>query len=105
MSLPKFPTRRETIEIQGEFIPLRSLTRAESARFQKAGAAGMAWDELEMEVIAAASETPLDEVAEWYQHVPPDVVEIITDAIRKLSGLAEEAQKSGRDRAGPTAGG
>ena len=97
MSLPKFPTRRETIEIDGEFISLRSLTRAESARFQKAGAAGIAWDDLEMEVIAAASETPLDEVREWYETVPPDVVETITDAIRRLSGLTEEAQKSGSD--------
>lgn len=95
MSLPKFPARRETIEIEGEFIPIRSLTRAEAAAFQKMVAADSPWDELEMAVIAAGTDTDLEEVRDWYKATPGDVAERISTAIRQLSRLDGEAQKSG----------
>lgn len=95
MSLPKFPARRETVEIDGEFIAIRSLTRHEQAQFQKMVAAGVEWDELEMAVIAAGTETELEEVRDWYRATPGDVAERLSTAIRVLSGLDGEAQKSG----------
>lgn len=95
MSLPKFPARRETIQIDDEFIPIRSLTRAEAAQFQKMVAAEVDWAELEMAVIAAGTDTDLDEVREWYKATPGDVAERISTAIRVLSRLDGEAQKSG----------
>lgn len=94
MTLPKFPARKETVEIDGEFIPIRSLTRGEQAQMQQIVEGGLHWSELEMAVIAAGTDTPLDEVREWYAATPGDVAEQLSDAIRVLSRISEGAQKS-----------
>ena len=94
MSLPKFPARRSTIDIDGSFIEIRSLTRGEQAHLQQIVEAGRHWSDLEKEVIAYGTDTPLADVEEWYQATPGDICERISDAIRELSKLAEGAQKS-----------
>ena len=102
MSLPKFHLPRETVEIDGEFIEIRGLTAAETARFEKMVATGAAWDQLEIGVIAAGTETPEDEIAIWYQDNPRHVATALSNAIRRISRVDEEARKSGGegDRAG-----
>lgn len=94
MSLPKFPHRRETVEIEGSFIEIRSLTRAEQAHLQSVVESGRHWSDLEKEVIAYGTDSTLEEVAEWYANTPGDICEAVTDAIRVLSRVTEEAQKS-----------
>jgi len=94
VSLPKFNLPRETVTIDGEFIEIRGLTRAEAATLQKMVADGVAWDHLERAVIAYGTEHPPDEVAEWYRTVPAHVADQLSSAIKTLSRLDEEAQKS-----------
>lgn len=94
MSLPKFPHRRETVEIEGTFIEIRSLTRGEQARLQRIVEDGRHWSDLEKEVIAIGTDSTLEEVSDWYANTPGDICEAVADAIRVLSRVTEEAQKS-----------
>ena len=100
MSLPKFERARQSIDVEGEVVLIRALTRkevAQAAQIQKINGVeeGGDWSELEVFVVACGTDTPLDEVREWFattdNHIPP----IISNAIRELSRIDEEAQKSG----------
>lgn len=95
MSLPKFPHRRSTVEIDGTFVEIRSLSRGEQASLQKVVESGRHWSDLEKEVIAYGTDSTLEEVTEWYANTPGDICEAVSDAIRVLSNISEEAHKSG----------
>lgn len=94
MALPKVYNPHETIDVAGVLFDLRVITRAEAARFQKMQTDAPV-DELEMAVIAAATDTPLDEVREWYASTPAWAVEELIGHIKRISRLDEGAQKSG----------
>lgn len=94
MSLPKFPLPRETIEIEGQFIQVRGLTRAEAARFQRMVEAGVTWDKLEAAVVAAGTEISVEDAEEWTAATGSHVVVAVADAIKRLSRLDEGAEKS-----------
>lgn len=94
MSLPKFPHRRQTVDIDGTFIEIRSLTRDEQAKLQRVVESGRHWSDLEKEVIAYGTDSTLEEVADWYENTPGDICEAVSDAIRVLSKVSGEAQKS-----------
>lgn len=93
MSLPKVATDFETVEVAGAVFDLRGISRAEAARFQKM-AAGPS-DALEIAVIAAATDTPADEVKEWYAATPSWAVEELLGHVKRMSRLDGEAYKSG----------
>jgi hypothetical protein len=93
VSLPKFEPQRKSIDVDGEIVLIRSLTRKEVAEAQQL--AGGDWPELELFVIACGTDTPIDEAREWYSKSPNHVPAAISTAIRELSRLDEEAQKSG----------
>lgn len=93
MSLPKVQTDFEQVDVAGAVFDLRGITRAEAARFQKM-ADGPA-DALEIAVIAAATDTPADEVKEWYGQTPAWAVEELLVHIKRMSRLDGEAYKSG----------
>lgn len=93
MALPKVAGNSETVEVAGGLFDLRSLTRAESARFQKMAEGPP--DALEIAVIACATDTPVDETKEWYAATDSWVVEELLGHIKRLSRLDEGAQKSG----------
>jgi hypothetical protein len=96
VSLPKFDPERKSLDVDGEVVLIRSLTRKEVAQAQQLGAAGGGdWSELELFVIACGTDTPLEETREWYAKAPNHVPATISDAIRELSRIDEEAQKSG----------
>jgi len=95
VSLPKVPSNHETVEVGGAFFDLRAITRAEAARFQKMTEADVAKDELEIEVIAAATDTPLGEVRDWYAATDGWAVEELIVHIKRISLFEEGAQKSG----------
>jgi len=100
VSLPKFDPPRKSIDVDAEIILIRSLTRKEVAQAQQiqlsaAVADGGDWSELEVFVIACGTDTPLDDVRDWYGKAPNHIPPIISGAIRELSRLDEEAQKSG----------
>lgn len=94
MSLPKIRTAIESVEIGGERFELRVVTRAEQARFQRMIAADVAPAELEIAVIAAAADTPVDEVRDWYETAPAWAVQELVEHIQRVSRLDEGAQKS-----------
>ncbi len=95
MSLPKIATTYETVDIAGSLFDVRTITRAEAARFQKMQEAGAARDELEIAVIAAATDTPTDEVRGWYETTPGWAAEELIGHIKRISRFDEDAQKSG----------
>lgn len=95
MSLPKILGEAETVSVAGAAFDLRVLTRAEAARVQKMVAAKADASELEITVIGLATDTPTDEVRDWYAQTPTWAVEELMGHITRLSRLDEEAQKSG----------
>jgi hypothetical protein len=97
MTLPKVHAPHETIDIGGALFDVRVLTSADAARFQRMVEDNTAKDILEIEVIAAATDTPVDETKDWYGATPAWVVEELIGHIQRTSRLTGEAQKSGRE--------
>lgn len=95
MTLPKIHAPHEAVDVAGSIVDVRVITRAEAARFNKMQDAQAPKDELEIAVIAAATDTPADEVREWYGSTPTWAVEELLVHIKRMSRLDEEAQKSG----------
>lgn len=95
MTLPKVATTFESVDVAGAIFDVRCLTRAESARLQKLVAADTDAAELEIECIAAATDTPVDEARDWYAATPAWAVEELINHIQRISRLSGEAQKSG----------
>jgi hypothetical protein len=94
VTLPKYHTAHETVDVEGELLDIRVITRAEQARFQKMVEAETPKDELESALLAVATDTPIDEVRAWYATTPGYVVEEIMGHISRISRLGEGAQKS-----------
>lgn len=99
MSLPKFEPQRKSIDVDGEIVLIRSLTRKEVAKAQQIQRGdnveeGGDWSELEIFVIACGTDTPIADTREWHATVDNGVVSSISNAIRELSRIDEEAQKS-----------
>lgn len=106
MTLPKVHASHETVDVGGSLFDLRVITRSEAARFDRMLRDDAPKDDLEVAVIAAATDTPPAEVRDWYDQTPSWAVEELIVHIKRISRLfdvAEEAQKSGG--AGDSAGG
>lgn len=95
MSLPKIYSPIEPVKIADQQFEIRALTRLEHAQFQKMVEGDIPPEELEIRVIAAATDTPVEEVREWYGATPDWAVKELVGHIRRQSRLDEEAQKSG----------
>jgi hypothetical protein len=95
VSLPKIRGGIESVEVGGERFELRVFTRAEAARFQRLVSKDIEPADLEIAVIAGATDTPEDEVREWYDQTPSWAVEELMAHIQRVSRLTEGAQKSG----------
>lgn len=94
--LPKVgPLEHRTVTIAGADYDIREITRGEAAQIgaliQK-DAPPAEWEKL---AIAFGTDTPLGEVAEWYDSTPANIAGQLVDAIQRLSHLDEGAQKSG----------
>lgn len=101
MTLPKIHTAHETVDIGGALFDVRVITRAEAARFSRMQDEARPKDELELAVISAATDTPIDEVREWYGATPGWAVEELIGHIKRISRFTEEAQKSGGESDSP----
>lgn len=98
MTLPKVVSEHKTVDIGGALFDLRILTRGEAAMCAKLVANNAGIDEIEKSVIAAATDTPIVEVDEWYAKTDSWVVADLVEHIRVMSRLdAEGAQKSGAE--------
>lgn len=93
MSLPQVAVRRETVEIAGEKVEIRALTRAEAVRVKQLVEKDLAAGE--RFIIQCATDSAASEVEEWYKAVEAGVVDALIDAAVKLSGIGEGAQFRG----------
>jgi hypothetical protein len=93
MGLPVLPTRSEVVEVDGQEVKIRGLTRHEAFLVQRLTGDGDI-EGAEVQILAAGTDTPPDEVRAWYQGASNDSVGVIVDAVVRLSGIGEEARKS-----------
>jgi hypothetical protein len=80
-------------------IKYRALSRQETLDNQKAVDNGVA--DMERKMLSSAIVEPeltYQDVQKWQQMAPPNEIEPIVDAITKLSGLGEEADKEAAER-------
>lgn len=103
MTLPKVHTDHETVDVGGALFDVRAITRGEAARFHKLEENGSK-KELELAVISAATDTPLEETKEWYETSPSWAAEELIAHIYRISRVGEEAQKSGGTSDSPGGG-
>lgn len=89
MALPQFSVRTETVEIEGERFIVRGMYRVESLAIQRELGEDPELDEVEMRMLAAGLDVPLIEIRDWYANLPSHVVDPLTSAIARLSGLGE----------------
>jgi len=94
MALPKILHEHATVTVGGEDIDIRSLTRSEVARLRTLVNDGKPDDAIEIEMVACGTDTPVDEVRAWYATTPSKAVDQLVTAIRDLSRVDDEAQKS-----------
>lgn len=94
MTLPALPTRSEVVEVDGQDVKVRGLTRHEAFLVQRITADGDI-EGAEVQILAAGTDTPPEEVRAWYQGASNEQVGVLVDAVVRLSGLGEAARKSG----------
>lgn len=95
MTLPKVPAQFETVEVGGAMFDLRAVKGAEAFRFHKMQEGNAPRDDLEKAIIAASTDTPPAEVADWYETTDRWAIEELIVHIKRISRLDEGAQKSG----------
>jgi hypothetical protein len=78
----------DTLEVDG--VTVRGLTRGEALRAYEVASGENGIAEFEITLIAAGTETSVDEVRDWYHSVPMDSAGRIVDAVRDLTGLGED---------------
>lgn len=92
MGLPVVPLPRDTVEVAGERVEVRGLSRSEVTRF-----AGLAsdYDAAETFLLACGCDVTTEEANLWRDSVPASAVDPVVARIGQLSGLGEGASKSG----------
>lgn len=89
MGLPTAPVRRGSVRVLDEEVAIRSLTRAEAIKVKEMeGDLGAA----ERHIVACGTDTPPADVEAWYAEVDAAVVDVLVDAITRLSGFGQDAQ-------------
>jgi hypothetical protein len=88
--MPLPAVQHETREVDG--ITVRGLTRGEALNAYQAAEGGENVREFEIALIAGGTDTPVDEVREWYDSAPMDSAGRILDAVRALTGLSEDRE-------------
>lgn len=89
------PAQRTTVlTIDGVEFKVRELTAAETYAIKEHVDAGQL-DRATQLQIAYATDTPLDEVADWWRAVPSHTAEALSQAINDFMGDDQERTKSG----------
>lgn len=94
MSLPKVGLPTATVDVDGHAVNVRGLTRGENATVSRL-IDEKKIEEAEVFILAAATETPQAEAADWYANTPNPVVEVVLNRIGDLTRYDEGASKSG----------
>jgi hypothetical protein len=86
MGLPNVSLKTRTVEIDGQQVEVRELSRGEAmALAQQADESDPAAQE--RRVLAFAMDVPLEQVEAWYDGAPSGVVQRLVTTIMALSGL------------------
>lgn len=93
MTLPAVPLPRDKVDVHGEQVAVRGMSRLEVARLATGVFAGKN-DDAEIFVLSCGADIPEEEAREWLGSVHADVAGPVLDRICELSGLDEGAQKS-----------
>lgn len=93
--LPRIALPTETVDVMGEPVTVRALTRAEALRVRELNEAGDL-GAAELWILGCGTDTSEEEVADWYKSAPAGAADPIIDAVVRISALnEEEASKSG----------
>lgn len=91
--LPKVSVPTGTVEVEGQAVQIRALTRAENLKTQNLIDKGDL-RAVEVYIIATATDTPEHEVGEWWDNTPSGIVAAVIGAVRELTNPTEEDHKS-----------
>lgn len=92
MGLPTIQAPTETVTLSdGSKVELRGLSRGEAVRMSKHRQDIAA---LELALITASTGEPEDEVRSWYDAAPSGDVQVIVEAVMRLSGMDADAGKA-----------
>jgi hypothetical protein len=99
LSLPTIAPQTAVVELEGgHSVSVRGLSRGEALEMAAVGNAladggtdGLA--EGEIQLLAYGTDTPLDEVRQWYATAPSVAVKPILDKILEISGLGENGAR------------
>lgn len=86
MALPKVELPRSTVSIDGEDVPIKSLSRSQALEMKKLGEVGDL-EGIEVKVVAFGTECSLKEAKAWLAATPAGLVDHLVNAIIRLSGL------------------
>lgn len=92
MGLPSIPLPKDIVEVGGDKVEVRGLSRAEVIKLQTFNGD---MDAVENFVLSCGTGVSEDEAKEWRGAVPADEAGNLIDRIVELSGLTEGASKSG----------
>jgi hypothetical protein len=87
MTLPVKPLATDSVEIGGERVDFRSLSRSEALQLQ---AFRGREDEAEVFILARGSGVSEDEARAWREQVDTETAGVLIDGILFLSGLAQK---------------
>lgn len=92
MTLPAVPLPRDKVDVGGEQVEVRALSRSEVSRLARFAGDN---DAAETFVLACGTDLTEEEAQTWRDSVHTDTAGPVIDRICELSGLGEGAQKSG----------
>lgn len=92
MGLPLIPLPRDTVEVAGEKVEVRGLSRAEALKISTVYEGDL--DAAETYLLSVGAEVPFEEAKEWRYAAPAAEVGRLVDRIVELSGLSPEAGKA-----------
>lgn len=93
-ALPEIPMPTEKVETPGGPVLVRGLSAVEAEKVRKIFAAGDMVT-FQITVVSFATDTPKPDAKRWVESVPAGIVNDIVAVCNRLSGLEEEAAKSG----------
>jgi hypothetical protein len=94
MALPKIELKTETLNLDGNSVTVRGMTRAEALSMNKAIQANPDKpEEADYYVVATGCDVSIDEARVWVDSSPMDACMAVVKAILALSGLGDTAPK------------
>lgn len=94
MTLPRVTLPTGVVEVGGESLPIRSLSRAEAAHLNtfRDGTVTGDVDAAEAYTIAVGTGVTEEEATEWRKATDSGTVQAVVEAILSLSGLVQEGE-------------